>query len=286
MDDLLYDLDRAFGYPKVDHRGERWVLCAFHADRKIGSFSYSPRGYRCFACDAKGGLGQLAEQIGLRNGFKQPILYGRRANGTPKRFYDWMDTPDYWRRYVPLAGPALDYARSRGLNDASIERWRIGYGVLPVSRCHHPRLIIPIFVDRRLTGLRGRHMGCECPTKDKWLQAAGSMVALFGGDRLQRGDIIVITEAPISAMLAMQEAPDVKAVAICGANIWHESWTELIARKHPERVLVWLDNDDAGRTGGVKIVNSLLAASVRAQLYRWPVGFAAKADLADVAVTR
>jgi len=33
-----------------DAAGEYWALCPFHADRRVGNFSVSERGYTCFSC--------------------------------------------------------------------------------------------------------------------------------------------------------------------------------------------------------------------------------------------
>ena len=55
---ILPHLDRGDGgdarWP--DAAGEYWALCPFHADRRVGNFSVSERGYTCFSCGAAGGL--------------------------------------------------------------------------------------------------------------------------------------------------------------------------------------------------------------------------------------
>lgn len=265
-----------------DRRGEYWGICVFHGDREPGSFSFSERGYKCFACDAKGGLRALAETMRIVDGY-QPIPLRRKAKPKPIRTWTpaWLSDPDPLARFEPLPPIALDYCHKRGLTDKSIQRWRIGYGVLPASRCHVPRLIIPVIENGCLVGLRGRAVLPE-DQDEKWLQSAGSKTTLFGLDTLGQGRTVIVTEAPLSAILAMQES-DVAAVAgTAGASCWKPEWTAAIAAAKPAWALAWFDCDDTGQRNGIKVVNQLLAAGIRARLYRWPEGTPDKHDLADV----
>lgn len=53
---------------QVSRRGDRLLaLCPFHDDKHAGSFYVNPSTgwYKCFACDASGGLYRLMEQLGL-----------------------------------------------------------------------------------------------------------------------------------------------------------------------------------------------------------------------------
>jgi hypothetical protein len=64
---ILPQLDRG-GSPDrrfPDRKGEYWALCPFHADTHPTNFSVSEKGFRCFACDARGGLRALAEKLGV-----------------------------------------------------------------------------------------------------------------------------------------------------------------------------------------------------------------------------
>jgi DNA primase len=265
-----------------DRRGEFWALCPFHGDNEPGSFSFSERGYKCFACDARGGLRKLAEALGLADNTPLPFRRPRRVKPAPKpREAYWQKQPDIWRQFLDLPDIARDYYHQRGFTDATIERWRLGYGVLPASRCKHPRLIWPIFEDGQLVAIKGRAIHPE-DTDKKWLQSAGGRAALFGTETLGQGKMVIIAEAPYSAMLAHQEAPEIAALAIGGATVWRDEWTAKIIKSQPSMALVWLDYDSAGLGGAVKIVNSLLAAGVRARLYHWPPGTPEKCDLADV----
>lgn len=67
LDAILQKLNRGDAkddrWPDSD--GEYWSLCPYHADKKVGSFSVSIKGFKCFACPAKGGLKALADKLGV-----------------------------------------------------------------------------------------------------------------------------------------------------------------------------------------------------------------------------
>lgn len=278
--ELCYRLNQA-----PDRHGEVMVdcpSCGKPAKRGQVHFSFSERGSHCFVCGYSASLRQLAEHYGIVDG--SPIVpRPLPPPPKPKPEPEWTRQAEFWRRYLPLPPIALDYCARRGLTRETAERWRLGWGVLPSSRCRLPRLIVPSFEDGHLVGLRGRAVLTE-DTDAKWLTAGGSRAALWGGDELRVGAPLIITEAPLSAMLAMQEASDISAVAICSASTWREEWTERIRAARPESILVVLDNDAAGLAGGVRVVNDLLKAGLAARLYRWPRLTPEHADLADLVV--
>ena len=67
LDAVLAKLDRgdATDGKWPDAKGDYWALCPFHHDTRSGSFSVGPKGYKCFSCEAGGGLRDLAATLGL-----------------------------------------------------------------------------------------------------------------------------------------------------------------------------------------------------------------------------
>ncbi len=288
MDDLLERIDAHFGYPRPDRRSERWVPCPLHGERRRNSFSYSERGFNCFACGARGGLRRLAEQLGVGDGPPLPFPRMRRRPVVrppqPVPVRDWQRDPRILDRFQPIPPEGLAYAYSRGLTDASIRRWRIGWGLLPASRAKFPRLILPVIESGRVVGLRGRAVD---PRDDapKWLVAAGSKTTLFAREELRAGGTVIVTEAPLACVLVMQERPDVVAVAsTAGCGTWRDEWTAAIAASRPSAVITWMDNDEAGERASVKVANALAAARLPVHRYRWPATARPKEDLADLVV--
>jgi DNA primase len=290
MDNLLDLLDQYHGYPRPDRKSERWILCPFHADRKIGSFSYGPRGFRCFACDEAGSLRKLADHLGLLT--VSAVLPRPRRVVKPVSFMpeppqpprDWQTDPDILARFQPISPSALTYAHSRGLKAETIKRWRIGAGMLPSSRARFPRLILPVIESGKVVGLRGRAIDSR-DDAPKWLVSAGSKTTLFGLDELRArpGETVIVCEAPLACVLAMQEHPDVVAVAsTAGCGTWRDEWADAIAGARPIQVVVWMDADEAGEKAAVKVANSLCERRLPVHVYRWPKSTPPKTDLADV----
>lgn len=224
-------------------------LCPFHNDTHVGSFGFHPlKGFHCFSCGASGSLKALADHLGLiSDGTTLPetlTLYPpSKSPSVP--FWTLLD-PE--KSYRPMSQGCRAYAHQRGLNDASLERWQIGYGQVPGTKCPYYRMILPVYHDGKLVDLRGRAI-TETDHWPKWLGAGGSHAALDGWDDLAdaRGKTVVLVEAPLSRRILMQQDSSIVAIAgTCGAGTWRDSWTEAIVRARPHRVMIWLDNDLAG----------------------------------------
>jgi hypothetical protein len=282
-----------------DSRGEYWAPCPFHGERARDSFSFSTRGFKCFGCPESGGLLKLASHVGLLTGGFAPqertVVRKKRARREARKpTPDWVRDPALWRRFQPMPDEVRAYCHGRGITDTTIARWRLGHGVLPWSRCQHPRLIVPLFKNGVLVGLRGRALTCGCPPDcpgkppdcghcKKWLQSAQSEKMLFGAETIGHRRDILLVEAPLSVTLATQEWPDIGAVApSTGVGVWLPEWTDTLAIAEPTNVAIWYDNDPGGQMFAVKRAEELSRAGVRNTLVRWRPSAPAKADIGDV----
>lgn len=287
-----------------DRRNEAHATCpACGKEPKRGQvhFSFSENGAKCFVCGTAYSLAGLAARLDI---IDLPAMPRQVRHYTPPTPRPWQDDPealvsrytgaldrvDQWRAYKPLS---ID----------TIARWELGVGVLPSCACVHRRLVYPIRIAGRVVGLRGRRFACpeSCPAA-KVAQAAGSRMELFNMDGLRDGAEVMICENAIDAILAMQEWPELVAVAIGGAAMWDDDWTVVIAAHRPKRVTVALDNDLAGCPNfetltresalwrethgapapfpnGPKIVHLLRSADVNAECWKWPKGSALHYDL-------
>jgi hypothetical protein len=152
--------------------------------------------------------------------------YLARYTSHPKRYALWQAYRPFW--------------------PSTIDKWRLGVGVLPMGsgECRHERLILPVMLGGVLKGFRGRVIDCSCT---KWLGTKGSEAVLFGSDQLRLGLEVIVTEAPISVILAAQEQPGVNVVAgTAGAGTWLDAWTAFLVSSRVPQVVVWFDNDLAG----------------------------------------
>jgi len=137
--DRLSIVDVVGGYIKLERAGQNMrARCPFHAER-TPSFMVSPeRGtYHCFGCgvggdifsfveaieglDFKGALRVLAERAGVQ------IEYGNRDEADARdRLLNLMETAALW--YEGKRTDEQDkYLRGRGLSDATIRTFRIGW---------------------------------------------------------------------------------------------------------------------------------------------------------------
>jgi len=85
-DKVLQALEARAPVKGPDRNGNFMTLCPFH-DETNPSFSYHPeRGYKCFACNAKGSVRMLAEHLGIESG---PLTLEQLAEvkGLP---LDWL----------------------------------------------------------------------------------------------------------------------------------------------------------------------------------------------------
>lgn len=300
MNDLYRTLSQRCG-AEPDRKGECWIPCP-ECGREDEKCSFSERGWHCFVCGAGGALQELAKLLDVQK--FEPFRMPPKRKPTPrKRTYLWQENTnalllsllshpkriEFWQAYRPFTTRTIDF-------------WRLGVGTLPACRCKHRRLIYPAFKDRKIIAFRGRAVECECA---KWLQSAGSQVVLWGESLLTEGQVVIVCESPVDAMLAMQQTPDVVAIASTGgAGMWRPSWTERLKTAEPEHVVVWFDNDLAGtptsealrelgrrwmqehpkarklpRAHGPWLANLLLKAHLPTALYHWPQGTPHKMDL-------
>lgn len=294
--DQLVDQLRA----QSDHNGEVWIDCPWCGKDKK-HFSFSERGYKCFACDEKGkGLHRLAQQLQIAD---RPAPRAERRQ-EPQAPRQWQQRPEFYLDRYGAAHDRLErWQAYKPLTIDSIARWRLGVGRLPSSRCEHRRLILPVFEAGRVVAFHGRAY-LPGDADAKWLTAGGSSKqVLFNLDLVVRGATVVVCENFVDAILAMQVEPSIVAVAGGGAS-WQPHWTEQLAERRPSQVLIWLDHDLAGNGSryhhaelvrlwreknpqgqhapeprGPQIANELIEAGVRASVYEWPRNTPLKADI-------
>lgn len=312
MDDLLTACEkRLHATLRSDKRYHAdCPFCGKEEKRGQKHFSFVEAGYMCWVCQARGGLRELAEQIGAQGELRPQAARAAQQPPKPRR---WQAAPDRWLRgYCEAPTRLPDWQAYKPLSIDTIARYRLGVGVLPSSRCQERRLILPVFADGQIVAFHGR---AYRPGDDdaKWLTAGGSRKdVLFNVAALRPDVVVIICENMVDCLLAQEAEPGVVAVAGGGVG-WQDAWTQQIAASRPRHVLVWLDNDlagqaepetrrellavwrremqariDAGKISaipaepephGPRIANALLAAGVRASVYRWPAGTPPKADL-------
>lgn len=290
---LYYDLQRYYRGSIDGRKGESWMTCPF-CGKEGKHFSFSENGvYFCFFCGAKGRLETLAKKIGLQSNAvyvppAQPVV--RRQPEPP-----WTKQPI--DRY--LSHPER-YARWQNYKPVSVEtiqKFQFGYGSMPILgdrgwfQSKQAWLIVPLYEDGKLVGLRGRNNGEH--DGPKWTSAKGTHYVLWNIENVRPGHTMWITENYVDAALLMQKYPQFDACAIGGASTWQDAWVDRVVAAQPKSVIVALDNDLAGQASGAmyaqlaaewqekypnvrvpvpngpKIANALRRAGVKAFLFEW-----------------
>lgn len=286
---------------RKDRHGEMHITCPLCGSESTPAHpkcSFNERGWHCFVCGAGGSLKNLAEKSDLQ--FLENTFTNRPQN-TPKRPQEAPGRPQRWKaisEYLCSEFEASDgrfdaWLNYKPVSYANILAKRLGLGILPASRCHHPRLIVPIITDR-IVGFRGRQIACDC---GKWLAPGGSDIEneypLYNAEALKPGCVVWIVENPIDALLVGQST-DYIGVATYSVAYWFDRWTGVLKAARPSLVVVAYDNDIPGNGGGRKrermigewmtahpgarkapdpagprLANRLLAAGLNAVLFNW-----------------
>lgn len=258
-----------------DRRGEAHVECPWcgkEPQRGQTHFSFSRHGAHCFVCGKSSSLEYYARVVGLDG---EPVRHydHEREPVVPRkaRRYWWQDHPSdtlaaitrlsveerwrAWQAYKPVTR-------------AMVERHRLGVGKLPLmwshreqryrpaSKCTHDRLLVPLFEDGFLVGVRGRAIDCDC---GKWLSPGGNHATLYNAEALMPGCTVIIVENAVDALLVTDAtADDVVAVStlsvsylLPGRDGWSRpGWIAAIKAASPKAVIVWYDNHRPGNGGG------------------------------------
>lgn len=142
-------------------------------------------------------------------------------------------------------GQLDDYARQwwqwKGLNDASIKRWKLGYTSNCPTAPGEPSFTIPIYYRGKLYNIRHRLANADNGNKYR-PELAGLPAAVFNADVLadESGFVseVVIVEGEIKAMVLEQYG--FNAVGIPGAQTFKEKWLPMFANSK-KRLYVALD---------------------------------------------
>ena len=129
---------------RLIRRGRQYLgLCPFHGE-KTPSFHVWDDHYHCFGCGAHGSVIDFvmqSDKVGFREAVERVALIAGLTlpQTTPEELANerrrgaLVDVLEAATRYfcrmlrMPEGKTALDYLHGRGLSDAAIERWRLGY---------------------------------------------------------------------------------------------------------------------------------------------------------------
>jgi len=288
--------------------------------QRTGSFTVYTNGYHDFSTGESGDIFALLVRLGAAGSRQAAIeqlrarsqggttAYARRASAQTEVSSDppsaaWQTEMAaavrkhhaYLLSDAPDAQRARAYLQGRGITDALIRQYQLGYN----PRWHNtnyvldendadggkrrvsipPGMVIPWFADDALWAV---HIRCRdtqlaaalglSPDRDgkgdetaKYKFVIGSHIrgALFNGDRLHRAAPVLFVEGEFDAMIAGSLLDDVNVVTLGGAA------THLAGRwrsRLTERAYVCLDNDAAGQNGAAALLKTLPSNTQRIEL--------------------
>jgi DNA primase len=321
-------IDLVGQYVALKHKGREFVgLCPFHEDQNP-SLNVSPAKqiYKCFACGAGGNAAQFLMAY-EKSSFPEAIRsLAQRANIPLPA--DYEPAPEgglskndlvvvvefaagFFREQLHSPGGkvALDYARHRGLSDASIERFGLGYApegwetLLTAGRrkgfreeqmlaaglirrreeksgCYdyfRHRLMFPIHdVTGRAVAFGGRALAAD--ERAKYLNSPEGVLfdksSLLFGLKLAREEIVRIHRAAIVEgyldVLMPQQAGVTNVVATLGTALT-DRHVRLLSRYAEEVVLVF-DADVAGAAAAERALDLFLAQRLHVRVATIPTG--------------
>ena len=155
-----------------------------------------------------------------------------------------------------LGGEALEYLEARGLSEAARghQLGEVPADTSPAWRPYVGRLSIPFF-NARGNCVLIRFRDLSGTSSAKYLQMADTRNIPYNAQALVSGArTINVCEGELDALTLSHMG--LAAIGITGANGWKAHYRKLLDPF--ERVVVWGDNDDAGRA-----FNSTVKASIR-----------------------
>lgn len=314
------------GYVALRKRGSDLVgLCPFHAEKTPSLHVHPDRGFfKCFGCGAGGDaikfLGQieslpfpeaareLAKRAGLELEPENPAA--ARVRGEKEQIYAANAlAAAYFARMLrlgPEGAAARRYCRERGLSEATIEAFGLGFapeswdglvrelGTAGVDLAvaeraglvkagergyydfYRGRLMVPTHATTGETiAFGGRALDGSEP---KYLNTRATPVyskgrGLFALERARRSaaesDALLVVEGYLDC-IALHQAGFTNAVASLGTAFTPEQAAEL--RKYAERIFVCFDADAAGRAATAKSIDVLLGVGCAAFIVQLPAG--------------
>jgi DNA primase len=300
-------------------RGQLKGLCPFHAERTPSFHVHTDRGFfYCFGCGAKGDAFEFVMRTqGLE--FRDALRYlgervGIEVKGAPagqgrrRDLLEVNEAAQAWFRARLPGSPAADYLRRRGLDDATVATWGLGYapegwdGLLQHLLTHgvrdvdllelglvlenergrrydrfRERLMFPVRdALGRLVGFAGRVLGDGVPkylnTPETPLFKKGAL--LYGLDRARTairdtGEVVVVEG--YMDVLALHQTGFPNAVAALGANLTTEQ-ADLLTRLDVQRVLLAFDADEAGQRAVLAGLEQSVGRRFLVQAIRLPSG--------------
>lgn len=301
-------------------------LCPFHHER-TPSFMVSPerQSFKCFGCD-KGGniftfiqeietvefgdaLKMLADRAGVTLKPRQATDQAHRQGQKSRWFTINKLATGFFHQLLtthPQGKEALTYLKSRGITDATIATWRIGYApkkkvlanqlikrgftveeILQAGKpdMFHDRIMFPIVdIIGNVVGFTGRILGSGEP---KYLNTPETPIfhksrVLFGLEHakqaIKQAGCVIITEGQMDVISAWQ-AGTKNVVATSGTALTSEH-LRILARYEVDIIFAF-DTDGAGLTATKRAIDLAISDNLSVKVIPIPKPYKDVGDIVE-----
>lgn len=273
-------VEKYTGQQIVKHK----IHCPLHSDSNPSMHIYDDGGFKCFQCGVSGDVidfvgyyhfgtaydpsthfTQAVDKLGNLDIAQLPQRPTQQPVVKPKpQLSINLDTLYRWHETMPAS--RREYWHSRGLTDATVDRFMLGWDGRRYTIPHLYRLI-PF-------GCKRRKSEIDDKIEERYVCISGSRSGIFNADILQSVEMVVICEGEIDAMLLEQWGfPAVTSTA--GAATWKPDWVNLFSSVR--KIFILYDNDKAGLDGALHVQSTLR----RAKIVRYPEGVKDCGELFD-----
>ncbi len=266
------------------HRVGREISCScpFHADRHP-SFSINATSglWVCYSCGRGGTLQMLVQEVGNSDGDFNVVLREIRQAKVPTQ--KTADEPEE----LPPPDPLFIYAKYCGFHEPPA--WALESRLIGSGSAQHYGIkwdkgwIIPIWdpapaIDQeRLWGWQWKRMS----DVRNWPDGVKKSETLFGLRELAGAPVVALVESPLDVV--RMASSGVAAVAAYGAYVSKRQQQLLV--ENADRILLALDNDDAGKKQADKIF-PYLVRHVPTHKVIYPEGIKDPGDMDDDQIER
>ncbi len=230
--------------------------CIFCGDEKGNlQVNFQKKLYHCWACGKGGSLTQMIVEIrGVTRKeaneiFNTDIIDIDYELDYIEKFFKQVVSHRY-KYYQFISDEAISHWKKRNISKKFVIKYKLGFDE------YTNRLVIPIFnIDGDCVGLTRRSI--DNNQKPKYLHTQGlpKSALLYGWQELSfRKEYITLVEGNIDA-IKVNQLRKMNAVALMGVNISNIQVDLMM--NHFNRVMLMLDNDEAGEKATKEIVRRL-----------------------------
>lgn len=259
--------------------------CPFHDDKKPSLLIYE-KGWKCMAGCGSGNAADFFSRLGISvpHCERKPVI-------VPARPKEEMPQPLGLEYHLAMKDKEREWYKYRGLTDATIDRFQLGYGTPPGNGSG--RFTIPVYEGERLVNVRFR-LDDRCPCgscftdnyycwecgqryeprdqKGKYIGIAGHNEPRLFNVRKISTKRIIIAEGEFDTMILVQNGYN----AVCGtggASVFPDEWARYFL-EYPYVYVVY-DCDKAGIDSAKMIAEKI----PKARIVTLPLGD--KGDVSD-----